>query len=108
MTVGITHLVDLSRKILSTDSGEREEAAENVSDWAQLFERREADLIVRLLATIASVEPEPRNREAQLHAILEIESYIEIDRVGLYPLARLDPKDLDSQQMEYLRDLGIV
>ncbi|MFC7380795.1 hypothetical protein [Sphaerisporangium rhizosphaerae] len=107
MAVGAEHLVGLARRILAEALDEREAGADNASDWARLFDQEEADTVVRLLAIMASVEPDGRVREAQLNAILEISESVVVGMELLHPLRRLTPELLDAEQLGYLDALGI-
>ena len=107
MTVGVEHVVELVRRIVSESPDEREAGAENASDWSRLFDQEQVDTVVRLLAATASIEQQRRVREAQLHAILEISDSATVGSGLLYPLRRLKPGMLDAEQLGYLNELGI-
>jgi hypothetical protein len=107
MTVGVEHVLGLVRRIVAESPDEREAGAENASDWSHLFDQEEADTVVRMLAVTASVEPQRRVREAQLHAILEISDSTTVESWLLYPLRRLKSGMLDAEQLAYLDELGV-
>lgn len=107
MAVGAENMIQLLRRILAIDAGEREVGAENASDWATVFDREEAESVVLVLANMASVEMNSRVREAQLHAILEISDTHPL-RAGLVSsLGRLNSDDLNDEQLSYLNELGL-
>lgn len=107
MAVGAEDLIQLLRRIMAVDVEGREAGAENASDWATVFDREEAELVVLVLANMASVERNSRVREAQLHAILEISDTHPL-RAGLVSsLGRLTSEDINEEQLSYLNELGL-
>ena len=100
-------MIQLLRRIMAVDAGEREAGAENASDWVTIFDRKEAESVVFMLANIASVEMNSRVREAQLHAILEISDNHLLGAGLLSSLGRLNGDDLNDEQLSYLNELGL-
>jgi hypothetical protein len=98
MAVDAEDLIQLLRRIMAVDEGEREAGAENASDWATVFDSEEAASVVLVLANMASAEINSRVREAQLHAILEISDTHTL---------RLNSDDLSEEQLSYLNELGL-
>jgi hypothetical protein len=107
MAVDAEDLIQLLRRIMAVDEGEREAGAENASDWATVFDSEEAASVVLVLANMASAEINSRVREAQLHAILEISDTHTL-RAGLVSsLGRLNSDDLSEEQLSYLNELRL-
>lgn len=107
MSVGDQSLVDLVRRIVSESPEGRVAGAENASDWSSLYDQPEADVVVGLLAIMASLESGAEARENQLHAIISISETATVKDELLSPLRRLDRAALDDEQLDYLDDLGI-
>lgn len=107
MAVGSEGMIQLVRNIVALGVQEREAGAENASDWAAIFDREEAELVVLVLANMASIEVDVDVREAQLHTILEISDNHSLRAESMRSLNRLRPEDLDDEQLSYLNDLGL-
>ncbi|MDH6452466.1 MULTISPECIES: hypothetical protein [unclassified Streptomyces] len=97
--------IDLTRKILDSEPGVRERAADEVTDLVNAYSPVQATTLAVLLSAAAACEEMNSVLEAELHAILELTStgYVNAGHVAQLREIRLD--EVPVELREYVIDL---
>jgi hypothetical protein len=101
--IGDRSLLALLRELTSADGATRESACGTVTDWAGLFDAREAKVVAAVLASAAALEQPGDVRESQMHALHELSSRDLFGAAEVAPLRAIDRRTLDVNEIEYLR-----
>lgn len=102
MAIGEERLLDLVRRLVSSDLEVREDACGTVTDWIGSFAAHEVRLISNLLATLSVIETNDTCRESELHAVFELFDTGFITPNEVEALRRIDPSSLRGSEVEYM------
>ncbi|MFF5401700.1 hypothetical protein ACFY8K_07345 [Streptomyces misionensis] len=95
----------MARKILDTEPGARERAADEVSDRLSAYSPDQASALATLLSAAAVSEKDIAALESELHAILELTATGHVTRAHLAQLKEMRLDDLPRELREYVTDL---
>lgn len=96
---------DLIHKLTSEDAKIREEAADCVADMAGSMSAACAEALARVLVFARLVETDEPAQEAQLNALVELSSWLDLSANILKQLQSIKPHDTETSQKEYLSAL---
>jgi len=98
-------VLEVARALLSEQSVEREQGADEVTDIVGSLEPRHVDLLVKLLVRLRLNEKNSGCREALLNALSELAAVHEVDKEVLRLLRTLETSELSPSEMEHLAQL---
>ncbi len=96
--------LDLVRRLVSPDASDRERAADEVTDVIQALDVFGAAL-AHMLALVCVTEVDQGAREAQLHALAELDEWGMVPTTAREVLAAIDRRSLVGSQVEYVEAL---
>ncbi|WP_125261797.1 hypothetical protein [Streptomyces alboflavus] len=104
-TVKASPLIELLRQLVDSDPRQREQGADQVTDWINSYSPAESITLATVLSASAAREQSHAALEAQLHAILELASNGQVRVQHIAHLSEIDPGELPATLQEYIADL---